>query len=314
MQNICKLYLVVPCYNEEDALEITSNTLKIKMEALIKKNKITKDSRILFVDDGSKDNTWNLITKFHKEDKMFCGLKLSRNKGSQNALLAGLMFAKNYADATISIEADLQDDIEVIDKMIDEYYKGNEIVYGVRSSRKKDTFLKKVTAGAFYKFMNFIGVETIINHSECRLLSKKALDSLELFNEKIVFLRGIIPQLGYKSSIVYYDRLERVAGKSKFPFKRSMNFALDGITSFSVAPLRFITFLGILMIIISIIMLIIWLILKLKLTYSMIILLNMWLLSGIIVISLGIIAEYIGKMFNEIKNRPRYIIEEELSD
>lgn len=314
MQNICKLYLVVPCYNEEDALEITSNTLKIKMEALIKKNKITKDSRILFVDDGSKDNTWNLITKFHKEDKMFCGLKLSRNKGSQNALLAGLMFAKNYADATISIEADLQDDIEVIDKMIDEYYKGNEIVYGVRSSRKKDTFLKKVTAGAFYKFMNFIGVETIINHSECRLLSKKALDSLELFNEKIVFLRGIIPQLGYKSSIVYYDRLERVAGKSKFPFKRSMNFALDGITSFSVAPLRFITFLGILMIIISIIMLIIWLILKLKLTYSMIILLNMWLLSGIIMISLGIIAEYIGKMFNEIKNRPRYIIEEELSD
>ena len=274
MQNICKLYLVVPCYNEEDALEITSNTLKIKMEALIKKNKITKDSRILFVDDGSKDNTWNLITKFHKEDKMFCGLKLSRNKGSQNALLAGLMFAKNYADATISIEADLQDDIEVIDKMIDEYYKGNEIVYGVRSSRKKDTFLKKVTAGAFYKFMNFIGVETIINHSECRLLSKKALDSLELFNEKIVFLRGIIPQLGYKSSIVYYDRLERVAGKSKFPFKRSMNFALDGITSFSVAPLRFITFLGILMIIISIIMLIIWLILKLKLTYSMIILLQ----------------------------------------
>ncbi len=309
------LYLVVPCYNEEEVLNITSKALYEKMKTLIKDNKISKKSKILFVDDGSKDKTWELITSFYNNDKMFQGIKLSHNKGSQNALYAGLMFARENADMAICIEADLQDDVNVIDKMLEEYDNGAEIVYGVRSSRKSDPFLKRITASAFYRFMNFIGVEMIVNHSECRLLSKVALDTLAQFSETNIFLRGMIPQLGYKTAIAYYDRGERKAGKSKFNFKKMMNFAMDGIISFSIAPLRLITVIGMLLFAISIVSLLVTLIINLcgtAISGITFIILNMWVLTGIILLSLGIIGEYIGKIQLEVKKRPRYIIEEKL--
>lgn len=311
------LYAVVPCYNEEEVLNITANCLKDKLEKLIEKKKISKKSKILFVNDGSKDNTWNIIEDLHKKNNIFCGIKLSRNRGSQRALYAGLMVAKKYADVAICIEADLQDDINVIDKMIEEYQHGAEIVYGVRSSRKKDTFFKKVSAGAFYKFMNLIGVEMVVNHSECRLMSKKALEGLEQFKEYNLFLRGIIPQIGYQTAIAYYDRGERVAGKTKFSLKKMIEFALEGITSFSIAPLRLISFLGFLIFAISFVTIVVCIIINIinnSVTDLTFILTTIFLIGSIQLIALGIIGEYIGKMNTEIKERPRYIIEKELID
>lgn len=309
------LYLVIPCYNEEKMLEITTKELTKKMNTLIKNKQISTKSRVMYVDDGSKDKTWNLICKINENNKLFKGVKLAHNRGHQNALLAGLMLAKKDADITISMDADLQDDINVIDDMLKEYEKGSEIVYGVRSSRKKDTWFKRFTAESFYKFMKLMGVEVIFNHADCRLMSKVSLDALEEFEEVNLFLRGIVPQIGYQTSIVYYERNERIAGESKYPFKKMFKLAIDGITSFSVKPLTFITSLGFIMAFLSFIMLIYSLVVKIMgdtVSGWTFIVCSIWLVSGIQLLSLGIIGEYIGKIYKETKKRPRYIIEKEL--
>ena len=311
------LYIVIPCYNEEEVLDITTKELTKKINSLLKKNLIDKNSKVMYIDDGSNDNTWSKIKDIHNRNKQFTGLKLSRNKGHQNALLAGLMTSKKYADITISMDADLQDDVNVIDKMLDEYNKGSEVVYGVRSSRKKDSLFKRKTAEGFYKFMKLMGVEIVFNHADCRLLSRKALDALEQYNEVNIFLRGIIPQLGYKTSIVYYERNKRVAGNSKYPFHKMLKFAIEGITSFSVRPLKMITGLGFIMTIFSFIMLVYALVVKIlgkTVDGWTFIVVSIWLVSSIQMLSLGVIGEYIGKIYSETKNRPRYIIEEELND
>ena len=309
------LYLVIPCYNEEEVLPITQKALKEKMDNLIKNKKISKDSKVMFVNDGSKDKTWELIEEYHKEDPLFVGVKLSRNKGHQNALLAGLMTAKKYADITISMDADLQDDINVIDKMIAENNAGSEIVYGVRSSRKKDSWFKRFTAESFYKLMHAMGVEVVFNHADCRLMSKRALDELEHFEEANLFLRGLIPLLGFKTSIATYERNERAAGESKYPLKKMLSFAWDGITSFSVKPLKMITTLGFIMLFISVVMIIYTIIVKIlgnTVDGWAFIMLSIWFIGGVQLVSVGLIGEYIGKIYNETKRRPRYIIEKEL--
>lgn len=309
------LFMVIPCYNEEEVLDITNETLVNKIEELIKKGKISKSSHILYVNDGSKDETWNKIMKAHEENNMVSGVKLSRNCGHQNALLAGLMVAKKYCDITISMDADLQDDVNVIEKMVDDYNDGAQIVYGVRNSRKKDSWFKRVTSQSFYKLMNLLGAEIIYNHADCRLMSKEALNALEQFEEVNLFLRGIVPQIGYKTSIVYYEREERIAGKSKYPLKKMMKFAVEGITSFSVKPLKLITNLGFIMFILSFIMLMYSIIVKIignTVSGWTFIVCSIWLVSGIQLLSLGIIGEYIGKIYNETKRRPRYIIEKEI--
>ena len=309
------LYLVIPCYNEEEMIDITTKELTKKMNKLISEKVISKDSRVLYVNDGSKDKTWEKIEKTHEKNSMFSGVKLSRNRGHQNALLAGLMVAKKYADITISMDADLQDDISVIDKMIEDYKNGSEIVYGVRSSRKKDTFFKRFTAEGFYKFMKLMGVEIVFNHADCRLMSKTALDGLEQFSEVNLFLRGIVPQIGYKTSIAYYERNERVAGESKYPLKKMLKFAMDGITSFSVKPLKLITNIGFIMSVLSFVVLVYSLIVKLignTVQGWTFIICSIWLVAGIQMLSLGIIGEYIGKIYGETKRRPRYVIEKEL--
>lgn len=221
------LYVVVPCYNEEEVLKETTKRLKEKLSNLIKRKKISKNSRVMYVNDGSSDNTWNIIKETNNKEKLFTGISLSKNRGHQNALLAGLMTAKKYSDIVISMDADLQDDINAIDEMLEEYYKGNDIVYGVRNSRKKDTFFKRFTAETFYKIMRFMGLEIVYNHADYRLASKKVLDELEKYEEVNLFLRGIFPLIGYKSSIVYYERAERFAGKSKYPLKKMISFAWE---------------------------------------------------------------------------------------
>ena len=309
------LYLVIPCYNEEAVLHETTKQLTVKMEQLIEAKKISSKSRVMYVNDGSKDKTWTLIQEIHESNNLFTGLTLSRNRGHQNALLAGLMTAKKYADMVISMDADLQDDINVIDKMIEKYDEGCEIVYGVRSSRKKDTFFKRITSEGFYKFMNLMGVDLVFNHADCRLMSKRALDELENFTEVNLFLRGIVPLIGFKSDVAYYERNERFAGESKYPLKKMLSFAFDGITSFSIKPIRFILNVGITFFILSIFVLIYCLIRKL--TGNVVegwtfIACSIWMLSGIQLMSLGIVGEYVGKVYNETKHRPRYIIEKEL--
>ena len=309
------LYLVIPCYNEEEVLPLTKKELKEKMNNLIKENKISKDSKVMFVNDGSKDKTWELIEEYHNEDPLFVGVKLSRNKGHQNALLAGLMTAKKYADITISMDADLQDDINVIDKMIEENNKGSEIVYGVRSSRKKDSWFKRFTAESFYKLMRVMGVEVVFNHADCRLMSKRALDELERFDEVNLFLRGIVPLIGFQTSVATYERKERAAGESKYPLKKMLSFAWDGITSFSVKPLKMITTLGFIMLFISIIMIIYTIVVKIlgnTVDGWAFIMLSIWFIGGVQLVSVGLIGEYVGKIYSETKHRPRYIIEREL--
>ena len=309
------LYIVVPCYNEEEVLEETTKRLKEKLNDLIKSKKINKNSKVMYVNDGSKDKTWKLIKKI-SSDSMFTGISLSRNRGHQNALLAGLMTAKEKADIVISMDADLQDDINVIDEMLDKYNEGNEIVYGVRSSRKKDTWFKKTTAEAFYKFMKLMGVDIIFNHADYRLTSKKVLNELEKFDEVNLFLRGIFPLIGYKYDVVYYERNERFAGESKYPLKKMLNFAWDGITSFSVKPISFFLTLGIIIFGISIILIIYSLLSKLMgnaVDGWTFLSCSIWFATGIQMLSLGIIGEYIGKSYNETKRRPRYIISEDLS-
>lgn len=309
------LYIVIPCYNEEEVLQETTKQLKNKIEKLIKEEIISDQSKVMYVNDGSKDKTWDLIQEIHEKEKNFTGLKLSRNRGHQNALLAGLMTAKKYADIVISMDADLQDDINVIEKMIEKYNDGNDIVYGVRSSRKKDNFFKKFTAQGFYRFMQLMGVDIIYNHADYRLMSKRVLEELENFTEVNLFLRGIVPLIGFKSDIVMYERNERIAGKSKYPLKKMLSFALDGITSFSIKPIRLILFIGVIFCFISIGVLIYSIVQKIlnnTVDGWTFIVCSIWLVSGIQMISLGIIGEYIGKIYSETKRRPRYIIEEEL--
>ncbi|MCI8777582.1 MAG: glycosyltransferase family 2 protein [Bacilli bacterium] len=312
-----KLYLVIPCYNEEDVLAETKDRLKIKMTNLIKNKVISAHSKVVFVNDGSIDNTWNLILDFHKKDKLFTGINLSRNRGHQNALLAGLMTVKDDADMVITLDCDLQDDIDVIDKFIEEYKIGNDIVYGVRKSRKKDTFFKRNSALMLYKLMRLLGIEIIYNHADYRLMSKRAIIELEKFREVNLFLRGIVPLIGYKYSIVYYDRQERFAGKSKYSLKKMLSFALDGITSFTIKPIRFIVLLGFVIFLISIMMLIYTLIRHFSgqtiIGWSSV-MTSVWAIGGLQLFSIGIIGEYIGKIYLETKARPRYIIEEYLSD
>lgn len=309
------LYIVVPCYNEEEVLKETTKKLKEKLKKLIKNKIIDKNSKVLYVNDGSKDKTWSLIEKISSKDKMFTGISLSRNKGHQNALVAGLMEAKEHADIIISMDADLQDDIDAIDEMIEKNNNGCEIVYGVRNKRDTDSWFKRTTAEGFYKFMKLMGVDIVFNHADYRLTSKRVLESFSEYNEVNLFLRGIFPLIGFKSDIVYYERHERFAGTSKYPLKKMLNFAWDGITSFSIKPIRMILNVGIIMFVISILMIIYALIVKyLGQTVSgwTFIICSIWMIGGIQMISLGIIGEYIGKVYSETKSRPRYIIEKNL--
>ena len=311
------MYIVIPCYNEEKVLEETTKKLKIKLEKLISDKIISEKSRVMYVNDGSKDKTWEIIKDINKKEKLFTGISLSRNRGHQNALLAGLMTAKKYADFVISMDADLQDDINAIDEMIEKYYEGNEIVYGVRSARKKDTFFKRFTAESFYKIMNKLGVEVVFNHADYRLTSKKVLDDLENFEEVNLFLRGMFPLIGYKSDIVYYERNERFAGESKYHLKKMINFEVDGITSFSVKPIRLILNVGIIIFVISIIMILYALINKFignTVSGWTFIVCSIWLIAGVQMMSLGVIGEYIGKIYSETKRRPKYIIEYNLEE
>lgn len=311
------LYVVIPCYNEEEVLPETTKQLKEKMKSLISEKKISSKSKVMYVNDGSKDRTWEIIKEINEKEPLFTGITLSRNRGHQNALLGGLMTAKNYADIVISMDADLQDDINAIDEMIQRYKEGCDIVYGVRSARKKDTFFKRFTAEGFYKFMKFLGVDCVYNHADYRLTSKRVLNELSCFKEVNLFLRGMFPLVGFKSDIVYYERNERFAGESKYPLKKMLNFAWDGITSFSVKPLRMICSIGFIILFISICIMIYSLIMKLTgntvdgWTFLSI---SIWFIGGLQMISIGIIGEYIGKAYGETKARPRFIISENLEE
>lgn len=309
------LYLVIPCYNEEEVLPITTKKLTEKLDNMIKDKLVSKESRIMYVNDGSKDRTWELIGQFNKTNKYVIGVNLSRNRGHQNALLAGLMTAKEYADIVVSMDADLQDDIDVVDKMVIEYNNGCDIVYGVRSARKTDTWFKKTTAEGFYKFMALLGVEIVYNHADYRLMSKRALNELENFKEVNLFLRGIIPLLGFKTAKVEYERKERFAGESKFPLKKMLNFALDGILSFSIKPIRIITSAGFIVSFLSFLFLIYVIIghfVSDNVTGWTTIVALICFFGSFQVLCIGIIGEYIGKIYNETKHRPRYIIEDVL--
>lgn len=305
------LYIVVPCYNEEEVLPETSKRLKIKLENLMGMGKISTKSRIMFVNDGSKDRTWELIGQLHEGDPVFSGVNLTRNRGHQNALLAGLMTAKDRCDIAISMDADLQDDIDAVDAMVEKYAQGCDIVYGVRSSRKKDTFFKRFTAEAFYRLMNALGAETVFNHADYRLMSRRALEGLASFKEVNLFLRGIVPMIGYTSATVEYERGERFAGESKYPLKKMVKFAMEGITSLSTKPIRYITLLGILIFLVSIIMLIAFIVqwaLGMTVAGWASVICSVWAIGGLILFSLGVIGEYIGKIYLETKERPRFLI------
>lgn len=317
MKNENTLYIVVPCYKEEAVLPETSKRLRAKVESLQAQGKISDKSRVMFVNDGSKDRTWEIICDLHREAPyVFSGVNLSRNRGHQNALLAGLMTAVNYADMVISMDADLQDDVDAVDAMVDAYHNGFDVVYGVRSSRETDTFFKRFTAESFYKLMKALGVDIVFNHADYRLMSKRALEGLAEFGEVNLFLRGIVPQIGYPWTTVEYERHERFAGESKYPLKKMLSFAFDGITSFSVKPMRMILSLGVVVFTISIVMLL-WALIS-KLTGSAeagwtSMMGSIWLIGGIQLLSLGVIGEYIGKIYSESKRRPRFIIERVLN-
>ncbi len=311
------LYVVIPCYNEEEVIEETTRRLNDKMKSLIKQKIISRSSKVMYVNDGSKDNTWNIIKSISHDNNLFTGISLSRNRGHQNALLGGLMIAKKYADIVITMDADLQDDINAMDEMLEKYYAGNDIVYGVRSSRQKDSFFKRYTAESFYKLMKILGVDVIYNHADYRLASKRALQELENFKEVNLFLRGIFPLLGFKYDVVYYERNERFAGKSKYPLKKMLNFAWDGITSFSVKPLRIICTIGFSVLFASIIIMVYSLVRKIlghTVTGWTFLSISIWFIGGLQMISIGIIGEYIGKIYTETKHRPRFIISENLEN
>ena len=311
------LYIVVPCDNEEEVLPETARRLGDKLRGLMAAGKISPKSRVLFVNDGSRDGTWGVISRLHAADPLFSGVDLSRNRGHQNALLAGLMTARDRCDMAVSMDADLQDDVDAVDAMVEKYSEGCDIVYGVRSSRKKDTFFKRVTAEGFYRVMNFLGAETVFNHADYRLMSRRALDGLAEFREVNLFLRGIVPMIGYTVGTVEYERGERFAGESKYPLKKMLSFAMEGITSLSTKPIRYITLLGFLIFLVSLLMLV----------YSIVrwahgdtivgwasLICSVWAIGGLILLSLGVIGEYIGKIYLETKARPRFLIRDILED
>lgn len=312
-----KLYLAIPCYNEEEVLRDSAEKLLRKYDDMMAEGKITTDSKIVFIDDGSRDKTWSIIQALHDENPVFQGIKLSRNRGHQNALLCGLMTLKDKADAVISIDADLQDDINTFDEMVAKYEDGCDVVYGVRSKRATDTFFKRFTAEAFYKILNRMGAKVIFNHADFRLMSRRALEAFSLYKETNIFLRGMVPLIGYKSDVVKYERSERLAGESKYPLKKMLALAWEGITSMSIQPIRMITWLGLIIFLISLVMIV----------YSIIAfcvgwtvsgwastLCSIWALGGLQLLAIGIIGEYIGKIYLETKRRPRFIVEEFLED
>lgn len=311
------LYMIIPCYNEEEVLHETAKQLKEKYQDLIKQQSISEKSRIVFVNDGSKDKTWQIIESLHKEEpELFSGINLARNSGHQNAVLAGLMTVKELCDMAITMDADLQDDINTIDAMVEKYYEGNQVVYGVRNSRETDTFFKKFTAESFYKFMKVMGADVVYNHADFRLMSKRVLQELSNFKEVNLFLRGMVPLIGFQSCNVYYERHERFAGESKYPLKKMLAFAINGITSFSTKPLKMITFLGLIMSTVSLIAFI-WAFITKFTGHSEIgwssTICSIWLIGGLQLFCLGIIGEYIGKIYHEVKQRPRYIVSEFLN-
>lgn len=313
------LYMVVPCYNEELVLDETSERLKAKYEQLISNNIISPKSRVVYVNDGSKDKTWGKIQEKHNENPMFSGINLSRNRGHQNALLAGLMTVRNLADCVISMDADLQDDINAIDEMLEKFENENcDIVYGVRDNRDTDTVFKRRTAGAFYKLMQGLGSQSVPNHADFRLMSRRALDGLAQFPEQNLFLRGMVPLVGYKSDIVYYKRGERFAGESKYPLKKMISFALDGITSTSAAPMRLIFWIGLVWFLLAIVGAI-YIIIRHFINGSDVAgwastMLAIVGFGGANLLALGVIGEYIGKIFLEVKQRPRYLIEDFINE
>ena len=307
-----KLYLVIPCYNEQEVLGETAKRTAEKLRELASVGKISSQSRICFVDDGSKDDTWKIIEELCAADEIYSGVKLSRNKGHQNALLAGLMSVKDECDAAISLDADLQDDIGAIDKMVDKYTEGCDVVYGVRSSRKTDKMFKRTTARCFYKMMRTMGVELVYDHADYRLMSKRALEALSEFDEVNLFLRGLVPLIGFKSDVVEYERNKRFAGKSKYPLKKMISFAFEGVTSMSIKPIRMISVLGFFIFLTSIGMLL----------YSLIrhftgntiegwtsIVVSVWAIGGLQLLAIGVIGEYIGKIYLETKRRPKYVVD-----
>lgn len=311
-RNCPVVYIVVPCYNEEEVLPETAKRLREKVRGLIGEKTISPRSRILFVNDGSRDRTWEMIETLCKAEPLFGGVKLSRNKGHQNAVLAGLMTAQPLCDCAISIDADLQDDVNAIDQMIADFRAGSDIVYGVRSSRETDTFFKRFTAEGFYKVMQHMGVDLVFNHADYRLMSARALKGLEDYHEVNLFLRGIVPQIGYKTSSVTYARSERFAGESKYPLKKMLALAWNGITSFSVKPISLVLGLGVLMTggaaLAGIILLTVQLVTH-SLTALSALLFSVWMVGGLILTGLGVVGEYVGKIYGEVKARPRYIIE-----
>lgn len=307
-----RLAIVVPCYNEEEMLPLTTKELTDVLSDLITKQKIAPDSYILYVDDGSKDSTWELIRKFHEEEKKVFGLKLAGNVGHQNALTAGMLNAMEHADIMISIDADLQDDTAVMEEMVDKFHEGKDIVYGVRNDRKKDSFFKRTTAQMFYKVMAAFGVKTVYNHADYRLMSKRALQEFSKYQEINLYLRGVMPLIGYETDCVYYERKERVAGESKYPLKKMLALAWNGITSFSVKPIDFITALGGFLIFLCVI----------AAVYALVsycnghtvpgwtsLILSIWFLGGMQLVAIGMIGQYIGKIYIEVKHRPRYNVE-----
>ena len=307
------LHLVIPCYNEESVINETASRLLDLFESMRQDGLISSFSRIVFVDDGSSDRTWEIISELTETYPEFCAVKLSKNAGHQNALFAGLMSVRGLCDCAISIDSDLQDDINAIPEMVEKFLDGNEVVYGVRSSRKTDTTFKRATAQCFYRTMKFLGVNTVYNHADYRLLSRRALDALSEFTEVNLFLRGMVPLLGFKSETVYYERKERFAGESKYPLKKMISFALDAITSFSVTPIRMITAIGFLSCLFSIIVAIYTLVQKFTGhtgTGWASLMISIWFIGGAQLLSLGLIGEYIGKIYKEVKHRPKYIIEE----
>ncbi len=307
------LYIVVPCYNEEEVLAETTKRLTDKLKRMSASGLVSPDSKILYVDDGSRDATWNLIQDFNKNNPYVMGVKLSRNRGHQNALLAGLMTAKDLCDCAISMDADLQDDIEILDQFIQEYKSGCDIVYGVRGNRDTDTAFKRSSAQGFYKMMKLFGVELVYNHADFRLMSKRALEKLAEFDEVNLFLRGIVPQIGYKTATVEYERGERFAGESKYPLKKMLAFAFDGVTSFSVKPIRMITVVGLIIFLVSLVILVYSLVVNALgntvLGWTSIVM-SVWLLGGLQLMAIGIIGEYVGKTYMETKRRPKYIIDQ----
>lgn len=305
------LTIVVPCYNEEEVLPETINRLSAVLQDLCGENLIRKNSRILFVDDGSSDRTWPIIARESIKNPFVTGIKLSRNVGHQKALWAGYMKAREKSDCVISIDADLQDDIQVIKTFMEKYHEGYEIVYGVRRKRDTDTFFKRTTALLFYRFMEKFGIELVYNHADFRLLSKRALDELARYHEQHLFLRGILPQIGFKSAKVYYDRKERLAGETKYPLKKMVAFALDGITSFSIVPLRLITFAGFFLFVTGI-LLGIYSLVKPEQPASFLLYTFISVFTGLQLLAIGVIGEYIGKIFYEVKRRPKYAIEIDL--